>query len=237
MNLESLWVMGERKQQAVGRKKGGTIMTEHTPWDFTIREFVERAGSVKATPGGGSTSALAAALGSAMTAMAATLSHRERTPDQRERIDEAEQEMKDIAAQCERLMSDDMQSFAAYLKASEAADSPQDEQLVQAVRRTIEVPLALMEVCVRGLQQARGIAQATREHVLSDLGIGIVMFEAAARSAYLTVRINLPACVNRREAEDYGDQADRLLLQAERLKNLALNEVTQAIERSAERVD
>lgn len=209
-------------------------MNMQTPWDSTIREFVEKAGSVKATPGGGSTSALAAALGSAMTSMAASLSHRERTPDQRERIDAAEKEMADIAAQCERLMSEDMLGFADYLEASEAADSPDDERLAEAVRKTLEVPLALMEVCVRGLRGAQGIAEATRAHVLSDLGIGIVMFEAAARSAYLTVRINLPTCRDSWEREMFGDRADRLLLEAEQLKNRTLNEVTQSIERAAE---
>ncbi|GGN92603.1 cyclodeaminase/cyclohydrolase family protein [Saccharibacillus kuerlensis] len=209
-------------------------MNEQSPWDLTIREFIGRAGSAKAIPGGGSTSALAAALGSAMTSMAANLSHRERTPDQREEIDAAEVEMQEIAAECEKLMSEDMRGFAKYLEASEAADTHEDKALVEAVMQTIEVPLAMMEVCVRGLQSARGIADATREHVLSDLGIGIVMFEAAARSAYLTVRINLPACMDEKKREIYGDRADRLLLQAERLKELALNEVTQAIEKEME---
>lgn len=210
-------------------------MSENTPWDYTIREFVARAGSSKATPGGGSTSALAAALGSAMTSMAASLSHRERTPEQRENIDSAEQEMKEIAEACEHLMSEDMRSFAAYLEASEAAESKEDDKVIAAAERTIEVPMDLIKVCIRGLRSARGIAEATRSHVLSDLGIGIVMFEAAARSAYLTVRINLPACQDESRREAYGDEADVLLLEAQRLKELALNEVTQAIERGAER--
>ncbi|NGZ75941.1 cyclodeaminase/cyclohydrolase family protein [Saccharibacillus alkalitolerans] len=210
-------------------------MTRKTPWDMTIREFAERAGSSKATPGGGSTSALAAALGSAMTSMAASLSHRERTPDQIEHIEAAELEMKEVSAECERLMSEDMRSFAEYLKANEAAETEEDEALIRAAHKTIEVPLSLMEVCIRGLKSARGIAEATREHVLSDLGVGIVMFEAAARSAYLTVRINLPACGDAGKREAYGDRADVLLLQAERLRELALNEVTRAIERAAEK--
>lgn len=208
-------------------------MNENTPWDYTIREFVERAGSAKATPGGGSTSALAAALGSAMTSMAAHLSHRERTPEQRASIDEAEREMQEVASACERLMSEDIRGFAAYLEASEAAESEDDEAVVAATLRTIEVPLDLMKVCIRGLRGARGIAEATRSHVLSDLGIGIVMFEAAARSAHLTVRINLPACRDAIKREAYGDEADVLLLEAQRLKELALNEVTRAIEDGA----
>lgn len=206
---------------------------QQSPWDLSIREFTERAGSAKATPGGGSTSALAAALGSAMTSMAARLSHRERTSEQRESIDAAEREMTKIAAACERLMKADIRSFAEYIEVSEKAESEQDESLLQAAKRTIEVPLELMEIGVRGLNSARGIAEATREHVLSDLGIGAVMFEAAVRSAYLTVRINLPACTDRRAREDYGDRADRLMFQAERLKELALNEVMQAMEKSA----
>ncbi|WP_037283323.1 cyclodeaminase/cyclohydrolase family protein [Saccharibacillus sacchari] len=209
-------------------------MQEQSPWDLSIREFTERAGSAKATPGGGSTSALAAALGSAMTSMAAQLSHRQRTSEQRESIDDAEREMKEIAAECERLMKADIRGFAEYIEVSEQAESKQDESLVHAVKKTIEVPLELMEVGVRGLRSARGIAEATREHVLSDLGIGVVMFEAAVRSAYLTVRINLPACSDKRAREDYGDRADRLMLQAERLKELALNEVMQAMEKEAQ---
>jgi len=209
-------------------------MHEQSPWELSIREFVERAGSAKATPGGGSTSALAAALGSAMTSMAAQLSHRQRTSEQRESIDDAEREMKEIAAECERLMKADIRGFAEYIEVSEQAESEQDESLIHAVKRTIEVPLELMEVGVRGLRSARGIAEATREHVLSDLGIGVVMFEASVRSAYLTVRINLPACSDKRAREDYGDRADRLMLQAERLKELALNEVMQAMEKEAQ---
>ncbi|MEJ8306811.1 cyclodeaminase/cyclohydrolase family protein [Saccharibacillus sacchari] len=209
-------------------------MKNQSPWDLSIREFTERAGSAKATPGGGSTSALAAALGSAMTSMAARLSHRERTSEQRANIDIAEQEMTEIAAACERLMQADISSFAEYIEVSEKAESAEDESLLHAAKRTIQVPLELMEIGVRGLNSARGIAEATREHVLSDLGIGIVMFEAAVRSAYLTVRINLPACTDKRAREDYGDRADRLMFQAERLKERALNEVMQALEQAAE---
>ncbi|WP_172198806.1 cyclodeaminase/cyclohydrolase family protein [Saccharibacillus qingshengii] len=208
-------------------------MPEQSPWDRTIREFVAGAGSSKATPGGGSTSALAAALGSAMTSMAASLSHRGRTPEQQAGMNEAEQEMQGIAAECERLMNEDMRSFSAYLEASEEGDE-EDEAVAAAVERTIQVPLDLMKVCVRGLRGARGIADATRSHVLSDLGIGLVMFEAAARSAYLTVKINLPACRDSRTREAYGDEADVLLLEAQKLKEWGLNEVTRAIERSAE---
>ncbi|MDO3408723.1 cyclodeaminase/cyclohydrolase family protein [Saccharibacillus sp. CPCC 101409] len=211
-------------------------MNQQSPWDSTIREFVERAGSAKPTPGGGSTSALAAALGSAMTSMAASLSHRDRTPEQREEIDKAERGMKEIAERCEELLNEDMRSFAAYLEASEAAGGEKEnEALAEASLRTIEVPLSLMEVCIRGLESARGIAGATRPHVLSDLGIGVVMFEAAARSAYLTVRINLPACRDGARREACADRADVLLHQAERLRDLALNEVTRAIEDEAER--
>ncbi len=209
-------------------------MENQSPWDLSIREFTQRAGSAKATPGGGSTSALAAALGSAMTSMAAKLSHRERTSGQRESIDAAEREMQEIAQACERLMEADIRSFADYIKVSEKAESAEEESLVQAAKRTIEVPLELMEIGVRGLQSARRIAEATREHVLSDLGIGAVMFEAAVRSAYLTVRINLPACRDKRVREDYGDRADRLMFQAERLKERALNEVMQAMEQAAQ---
>jgi len=200
-------------------------MNQQDPWSMSVREFVDRAGSGQATPGGGSTSALAAALGSAMTSMAAHLSHRERTSEQLEDIEKVEDEMNQIVAESEKLMSEDMQNFAKYVQADKEAESKDDEALVQITLRTIEVPLQLMELGVRGLKVARTIAEATREHVLSDLGIGIVMFEASVRAAYLTVRINLPTCQDSRARENFGDRADRLMYEAEKLKELGLNEV------------
>ncbi|MFK4344267.1 MULTISPECIES: cyclodeaminase/cyclohydrolase family protein [unclassified Paenibacillus] len=166
-------------------------------WSDSIGHFLREAGSAAPTPGGGSVSALAAALGAAMTSMTANLSQGEKYAHVHGQIAEVIHSMENLSTRCEELMNADIQSFEQYMTALRLPKETDEEKryrthsLQTAVIAAIEVPMRLLEVCRDGMQRAYSIVELSNKNVISDLGIGAILFEAAAQSALLTVDINL----------------------------------------------
>ncbi|WP_431090278.1 cyclodeaminase/cyclohydrolase family protein [Paenibacillus sp. 8b26] len=166
-------------------------------WSDSIGLFLREAGSAAPTPGGGSVSALAAALGAAMTSMTANLSQGEKYAHVYGQITEVIHSMANLSTRCEELMTADIQSFEQYMTALRLPKETDEEKryrthsLQNAVIAAIEVPMRLLEVCRDGMQRAYSIVELSNKNVISDLGIGAILFEAAAQSALLTIDINL----------------------------------------------
>ncbi|MGW9527647.1 cyclodeaminase/cyclohydrolase family protein [Paenibacillus terrae] len=166
-------------------------------WSDSIEHFLREAGSVAPTPGGGSVSALAAALGAAMTSMTANLSQGEKYAHVHGQITEVIHSMENLSTRCEELMTADIRSFEQYMTALRLPKETDEEKryrthsLQTSVFAAIEVPMRLLEVCRDGMQRAYSIVELSNKNVISDLGIGAILFEAAAQSALLTIDINL----------------------------------------------
>ncbi|SFT20341.1 cyclodeaminase/cyclohydrolase family protein [Paenibacillus sp. BC26] len=197
-------------------------------WDDSIRRFLEKAASADPTPGGGSAAALAAALGTAMTAMAAHLSQGEKYADARLQVNAALNEMHRLSAACESLLAEDISAFDGYMhalklpKQNESEKAVRQEALHNATIAAIEAPLRLMEVCRAALLSTLSIASCTNAHVISDLGIGALLLEAAAQSALLTVEINLAALKDEGIKAHYAAKRTSLIAEIEQLKNRTL---------------
>src|SRR5690606_3238482 len=166
-------------------------------WDSTLRTFLQEAGSSAPTPGGGSVAAVVAALGGAMTQMVANLSQGERFTEVRPHMQDAVQRMNECIDRCEQLLQDDIVAFERYMEALRLPKGSPEEKglrrkaLETAAVQAIEVPLRLMALCRDSARCASDIAATSNKNVASDLGIGVILFAAASRSAALTVEINL----------------------------------------------
>jgi len=66
------------------------------------------------------------------------------------------------------------------------------ENWENAVNEAISVPLRTMELCARILSSLQTLVGNTNKMLASDLAIGAIAAEAAARSAHWNVRVNLP---------------------------------------------
>lgn len=82
-----------------------------------------------------------------------------------------------------------------------------------------------MRVCRDALEQTVRIAEAANPNVISDLGIGAILFESAAQSAYLTVEINLASLKDDEVRQRYDERATELLGDTARLKEQAVTAV------------
>lgn len=206
-------------------------MTSTIWWNRTVGEFVREAGSAEPTPGGGSVAALAAALGAAMASMASRLSQGEAFASFQSSIGETLETMNRLTRACEELLEVDIRAFEEYMRALKL---PKESEEERAARRTAideaamgatGVPLRLVQVCLDGLRNAERIAGCCNKHVVSDLGIGALLFEASAQSAGLTVRINLRSLRNADLRAQYERQMAAMIQEAESLKTQVLRTV------------
>jgi methenyltetrahydrofolate cyclohydrolase len=206
-------------------------------WDHSIRSFIRQAGSSEPTPGGGSVAALVAALGAAMTSMVGHLSQGEKFISVRPQIAEVIGRMEDLLEVCEELLAADISSFETYMDACKLPKNTDEEKnlrtqaIQQAIIAAIDVPLRLMEVCREGMQCTFHIAESSNKNVISDLGIGAILFEAAAQSALLTVEINLALLKDQNLKGLYADKTSSLIHSIEEIKGKILMVVRKRIAR------
>lgn len=197
-------------------------------WDVSIRHFLQQAGSSNPTPGGGSVAALIAALGASMTSMVGNLTQGDKFADIQSAIAEVIEQMRRSTAECEELLQADISSFNRYMDALKLPKSSDEEKLIrknalhQAAIQAIDVPLRLIEVCREGLAFTHRIADSSNKNVISDLGIGAILFEAAAQSALLTIEINLASLKDLELKRLYSDKVALLMNEIQDLKSSSL---------------
>ena len=191
---------------------------------LTIREFSDELSSNSPAPGGGSVSALAAALGAGLAAMVAVLSHEkkgfESKQDELERIAVRAQELKDelLAA-----VDADTAAFDALLDAMRMPQTTPEEEkarasaLEEATVGATEVPLGVLENCPEVISLCREVGRIGLQASLSDAGVGVQMARAAAAGAYQNVCINLAGLSNASRRQDLLARADDAWVDAQRL--------------------
>lgn len=204
-------------------------------FDCTIRSFLEEAWAATPTPGGGSAAALVGAIAAAMAGMAANFTQRGKFAAVSAEMRDAAERLKGWVRECERLLAADIVSFERYMAALKLPKSTEEEKVVRqeelraATHAAIEVPLGLMRVCRDALRLTAAIAPAANPNVISDLGIGAVLFEASAQSAYLTVEINVAALKDAETASRYDADAVALLRACAESKRTTIDAVRSVI--------
>jgi len=209
-----------------------------TGWDDSIRDFLNKAGSDAPTPGGGSVAALVRALGASITSMVANLSQGAKFADVQPLMRDIVKQMESLSSRCEELLAADIASFQAYMEALKLPKSTDAEKaaraaaMEQAAVGAIEVPLALLKLCLDGLRCAQTITDCSNKNVISDLGISAILFEASAQSALLTIDINLAGLKDAETKRRYADETAALMTEISVIKETALNSIRSKIHSS-----
>ena len=202
---------------------------ENLTWNHSIHEFLSQAASSQPTPGGGSVASLAAALASSMTSMAARLSQGDKFKEHLSQTDEAIGLLEQLTVTCEQLMHADIAAFDGYMEAIRLPKTTDEEKQARrqaidaAAVEAIEVPLQLARLCRDGMRCTRSLAGICNPHVISDLGIGAILFEAAAQSAGLTVEINLASIRDSAQKAQYAEDLAALIREITELRSEALS--------------
>ncbi|HEY7522964.1 MAG TPA: cyclodeaminase/cyclohydrolase family protein [Candidatus Limnocylindrales bacterium] len=192
--------------------------------ELSLDAFVERLASAEPVPGGGSASAVAAALGASLLAMVASLS------TGRPKFADHEQTLAEAGAIGHRLISTFLDiadedaaaygAFAAALKLPRETDPEREARraaMSEAALLAAETPLRCVERCLELVVAVESLAGRSNPNASSDLVVASLLGEAAARGAAANVMVNVPSIADQEVAGELVARSKELVDQIERL--------------------
>jgi glutamate formiminotransferase/formiminotetrahydrofolate cyclodeaminase len=201
---------------------------------MTVRDFIDELSSDSPAPGGGSVSALAAAMAAALASMVAVISHGKKGFEQKQPdLDRIARRAQELKNQFVAAIDADTAAFDRLLEAMRlpAADARRDAAIADATVGATEVPLGVLEKCPEAIELCREVARIGFQASLSDAGVGAQMARAAAAGAYQNVCINLAGLADKRK-RDLLDRADKVWKRAQELSAIVEREILQKLRSS-----
>ena len=166
--------------------------------DMTVSELLEKTAAGTPVPGGGSLSAMAAAVGAALAQMVAGLTAGRKafaavTPEMNELAEKARRLRRDLLADMDRdaaAYTAVMEAFRLPRKTAEEK-SHRTEAIQQATREAARVPLAVAEKALDVMMLAGTAVAKGNPNAVSDGAVGAMLARAALQGALFNVKINL----------------------------------------------
>ena len=182
---------------------------------MTLRGFADELSTDSPAPGGGSVAALAGALGAALVAMVANLSHTKKGFEpQQARLNAIAVRGQEVKDRLLAAVDADTAAFDRLLEAMRLPRGTAEEQtarnaaIAEATVAAIEVPLGVLEACPEVIELCREVARIGLQASRSDAGTGAQVARAAAAGAYQNVCINLPGLTDAGSVKALAARAD-----------------------------
>ena len=164
----------------------------------SLEDLLASFASPDPTPGGGSASAVAGALGAALLTMVAALPKtRTGSDEDRAALRTAAAALQEMQQQLTRAVDADTSAYdavvAAYKqpKATDADLASRKAAIQRALRAATDVPLGVMRLSAAALEQASIVAAHGHHAAGSDVGVAVALLSAGLTGARLNVEINL----------------------------------------------
>jgi formiminotetrahydrofolate cyclodeaminase len=189
--------------------------------DMKLTDFVEAVAAKTPTPGGGSVSAAAATLGTALGIMAARYS-------EGPKAQEVAGALEEIKTQLAPLIDQDAEAYSQVSKAyglpkkTDEEKARRRESIQRALKEAADVPLGGMGLALKAMQALTGLCDIVNKNLASDFAGAALMLEAALVGCGLNVRINAKLMTDAARRAELESQADRLEKEAAELKKRLL---------------
>ncbi len=189
---------------------------------LTVRDFVELVGARTSAPGGGSVSALIAALGSALGAMMGWMSYGNKKfehldKDMRRLIPPLHDNMKKLIP----MIDADTNAFNDYMsamklpKATSTEKKIREEKMQDGIKKAINVPLTVMRISDLCWDSMIELAKLGNINSASDLAVGAKSLETGIWGAYQNVKINMPQIKDEQFRSAVLKEGEEILIRAE----------------------
>ncbi|MEO8446482.1 MAG: glutamate formimidoyltransferase [bacterium] len=190
---------------------------------LSVRDFVELVGARTSAPGGGSVSALVAALGAGLGAMVGWMSfgnkkfeHLDAT--MRKLIAPLHNKMKELIP----MIDADTNAFTDYMVAMKMPKKTEDEQklrkekIQEGLKKAVEVPLSVMKISDSCWEWMTQMAEHGNIKSKSDLEVGAKSLETGIWGAFKNVEINLPTIEDEKYKTEILKVANAILKNSEK---------------------
>lgn len=186
--------------------------------DLKVSEFLDALANSEPTPGGGTASAVAGAMGASLMFMVTGLAKsRTNGDEEKAALAQARGPLGSIRDRLVRLAEDDSSAFDAVMaayrlpKASDAERAARATAIEHSLQHATVVPLETLRACAQALEIASVVAANGNRSAASDVGVAIGLLEAAAEGAEANVRINLGGLKDEVFRRTTGAESARLL--------------------------
>lgn len=184
---------------------------------LTVAELLDALASPDPTPGGGTASAIAGAMGAALLIMVSGLAKSKTNSDgEKAALEAARHALEPLRTELMRLADADSDAFdqvmAAYRRpnASDEDKAARTSAIQTALRQATVVPLDTLRACAAAMPLAAQVAEAGNRSAASDVGVAVGLLEAAAAGADANVRINLDGLKDEGFNANVSSEASRL---------------------------
>ena len=201
--------------------------------EMTVTQFADVLASDAPAPGGGSTAALAGALGAALTAMVCRLTEgRKKYEEYQDYILEVKEKATALQAKFIDVMDRDTEAFMVISNAYGMPKATDEEKAVRSAAiqaglvKSTETPMEMMELSAETIALTESLLGKFNTASASDLGVGALTLRTAVQGAWLNVLINIGSLKDKELAESYRAKGqalvDRVVAAADRVYETVL---------------
>jgi len=197
-----------------------------------VNNFLNELASSSPTPGGGSVAALAGALSVALLSMVGNLTlgkikYQLVEEDIKKIINSSEK----LRFELSQLIDEDVKVFNEFMavykrpKETESEKKIRSKKIQEALLLAAEVPLKVGFKCLEILILSGEVAEKGNVNIVSDVGVAVLMADAALESAVLNVKINLKMIKDESIKAKLKSSLNDLIFKNEGLKEKVLKNV------------
>lgn len=204
--------------------------------EMKIKNFMDLLASSSATPGGGSVAALTGAMGAALLSMVSNLTlGKEKYRDIEDEIKGLLKRSESLRAQLEKLTEEDVEAFNQLMavmklpKNNEKEKKDRDQRLQIALIEAARVPLEVAKKSKEIIDMGQEIASKGNKNAISDVGVGVILAEAALESAIINVKINLKLIRDESIKKEITEEINNITELVKEEKDKVINEVLQRL--------
>ena len=186
--------------------------------EMTVTQFADVLASDAPAPGGGSTAALAGALGAALTAMVCRLTEgRKKYEEYQNYVLEVKEKATALQARFIDVMDRDTEAFMVISNAYGMPQATEEEKAARSAAiqaglvKSTETPMEMMELSAETIALTESLLGKFNTASASDLGVGALTLRTAVQGAWLNVLINIGSLKDKELAESYRSKGQALV--------------------------
>lgn len=205
--------------------------------DKKVNELINEISSSSPTPGGGSVSSFAAALGTALSIMVTNLTIGKKKYDAvQDEIIKLKNELENDIKLFYELYDKDSRAFdevmvAFKLQKTNAEDTTKRSDAIEkATVKATEVPMEVIEHILNVARKAAKVGEIGNQNSISDVGVALSLLKAAADGAFLNIMINTKSMNNQELARSLTIKSALVIEELESIVQKSLSNIKKSIE-------